>query len=193
VSDAPWAPGAKNVIGTDAAALVESLSLCARPDRSIRRVKIRAQEASSHQPRDHQPLFGHQTHLVQMALDRANRNRQARLLTLDDLFLSLSSLGEEPGSLAWTEGAHGHAWNFHASRTTLALFLRLGDKGVLLGVEECPAFRATPGRAWPCLRPWGVGSPETRKRKLLTWFDQRHSLDLILLEPVRRRPWTTFD
>jgi hypothetical protein len=128
-----------------------------------------------------------------MTLDRANRQRKARLLTMDDLFLAYTTLGQEPGSLAWTEGAHGHAWNFHEARTTLALFLRLGDGGVLLGVEECPAYRATPGRAWRCLRPWGIGSPDTRKRKLRNWLKRRRRLSLVLLRSGRRRLWTSLD
>jgi hypothetical protein len=43
-----------------------------------------------------------------------------------------------------------------------------------LGVEECPAWRATPGRAWPMLAPWRKGMDakelgETLRRLIEGW------------------------
>ena len=92
-----------------------------------------------------------------MILDRANRNRQARFLIMDDLFRVHASLGELPGSYAWIDGTVGPIWNFHVPRTTLALFLRFGDGQILLGVEECPAYGALPGRAWWSSRSENLG------------------------------------
>lgn len=128
-----------------------------------------------------QPSLGPNEPFVRARLAEVNRRRKARLLSMRDLLVLCRKVGPEPLSCQWVEGARGWGWGYHDAVTTLALAVRLDEGRLVLGIGECPASRATPGRVWPTLAPWGRGRPETVRRKLAEWVAIRKSLWLVVV------------
>ena len=108
---------------------------------------------------------------IKAMLAEANGRRRARLLGFPDVCAVLDAVGDAPpGSFAWTDGRLGkRGHNFHRPRTTLVMAYRDSLGRVYFGTRECPAFRATPGRAWSDLKPWAGTPTEGRFRKLGAW------------------------
>jgi hypothetical protein len=161
---------ARKRVGVDGEGLLERYPR-GTPPRVLRTVR-RCSALRGQTKLDLAPPCGAAFPAVHAMLRQANGNREARVVSLQRL-LALAVHGHRsfgPGPFVlWHDAAEGRGWGYHDARTTVCLVVGDGGRYLYLGARECPAQKASPGRAWRSLQPWSDKDPVKNAGRVDAW------------------------
>lgn len=112
--------------------------------------------------------------LIEERLKAANGRRVVRTLGIESVRRAINEVAKGAEFCSFHGGSVTSSYGY-AAITTIVVAARV-DGQVYWDITTCPAHAASPGRAWPCLRPCGLYPRGNAEEKIKTWSKRANKL-----------------